>query len=224
MKKRVFLILALGFYGFSVASGFIYASWQKAVANSPEQPNTRQINWAVVRVNDMTEEKPELLSIWAILLTYSPKTQVFFKPIFSFESSDQIALNLAKRFEVLPDRNLSPTFLAELDLVLLPRSGLIIIDNKGFEEFSTWFISQQSEFFAQSNSSSQSDLPKNEVNFFRQICANLPLVNTRWLNGLPWQQLTPEHLLVHPGTDKLDEIWTQFIRSVEPVSCEIISP
>jgi hypothetical protein len=225
MKKRFSILIFTAIYLVSLSAGFLFAGMKRAAASTPPANESRQANWVLIRVNDMTLEKPQLVSVWVMFLTFSPGPHVFFKPIYSAEMANTSASQLASQFSVSIDRSLSAKFMAELDHMNIKRTGLVILDDDGFQNFTSWFQSPASSTADKSlliPSTGKTELVSPEAIAYSQVCAALRTNEILNPADLPWKTLVPGHLLPHPSLESLASVWSQVMLSSTPAHCEVI--
>jgi hypothetical protein len=225
MKKRILLIIFTCIYAIAVAAGFLYAKVRSASAEPVSTPMPFQSNWVLVRIDDMTSETPHLVSVWVMLSSFSSAPQVFFKPIFSSESKNSPTSELARKFAVNQDRALNSQFLAELNKLNIQRSGLVILDDEGFRNFTAWFnppasnrqISGVSPVLLHTTSFSNS-----EAQSYLRICAVLQAEKRGQPVILRWQDLPPNHFILHPNLDPFVNLWNRLLSSTTAANCTVI--
>jgi hypothetical protein len=227
MKKKISSLIFIAIYLVSLMAGFTLAGIHKAQAATPVVNGNRQANWIFVRVDDMTTDRPQLVSIWAMFMSVAPGPQVFFKPIYSADTTSASAQKLARSFSVNVDRTISNDFIQELDRLNIQRTGMVIIDNTGFQAFSSWFNSNaaasQPNVFVPNTGKPIAAKPGPEVQSFQQICATIQSPGGPRSQSLAWHSLVPYHILPHPNIDKLVELWDKILSSSAPGHCEVIA-
>ena len=226
MKKRLTALIFCAIYLVSLTAGFISAGFNRADASTPSAAESRQANWILIRVNDMTLEKPQLVSVWAMFLTFSPGPHLFFKPIYSSEWANAASSTLASKFSVAIDRTISSKFIAEIDRLNIRRTGMVILDDDGFQNFTAWFknsndnVKVDNSWLIPTTGKSHSKSP--EITAYSQVCAALEDNESLNPADLPWKKLVPNHLLPHPNLESLAELWGQVMLSSTPTHCEVI--
>ncbi len=225
MTKKLTLPFFIAIYLLSLAGGFGFAGVRKANAIAPAPSSNRQSSWIMVRVDDMTIEQPKLVSVWAMFLTFSPEPQVFFKPLYSNETSTNKYPDLEKVFNVSADRTISADFIKELDRLITYPSGMVILDDIGFKSFSSWFmppaiVSNMRPFVPQTGSSR---VMGGETNDYKQICQSLENTIRPSLSSLPWMNMFPNHILAYPSLQGLTSLWEKLILSNLKAHCEVIT-
>jgi hypothetical protein len=233
MKKVLSLLILISIYLLALAAGFIYGKTSGANPDPDRTPLPQQSNWVLVRVDDMTVEAPQLVSVWVMLSSLSSGPQVYFKPIFSTEWNNTRNSQLAKKFSVNPNRTLSAQFLDELNRINIPRSGLVILDNKGFQEFATWFSAPTSNrqtakiypaLWQTSPTGSESHmlLQTSEAESYQHICTVLQTQNRSHSIILRWSDLVPNHIMLLPNLDPFASLWDQLLSPTTGANCKVI--
>lgn len=221
MKKRLPYILISAIYILSLGLGFGFAGLRQVNAKSFQEADPRQANWIVVRVDDMQVEQPQLVSIWGLFLTFSPGPQLYFKPFYSFDVISDPKSEFARLFSVTPDRELSISFLKSLDRLNIHRSGLVILDNEGFQKFSEWFSQppDAAQIFIPVVETAASGAL--EFKAYQKICTSLKSTNAVRSRELPLQSLSPLHLLSHPSLESFMNLWGRVVDSNITPHCDV---
>lgn len=222
MKKRLPYILISIIYIVSLGFGFGFAGLRRVAAKAPPVTDTRQANWIVVRVDDMSLEYPQLVSIWGLFFSFSPGPQVFFKPIYSFDQNIERKSDFARLYSVTPDRALSENFVQGLDRLNIRRSGLVILDNEGFRQFNAWFQQPVEVARPMGSPPGQISAGSIEANSYQQICSTLESPDTARPHELPWQNLFPLHLISRPSLESLINLWARVVDSNITPHCEVM--
>jgi hypothetical protein len=225
MKKKLTRMFLLSIYVLAVAAGYVYAKTSGIKTDAVNTPVSQQFNWVLVRVDDMTAESPRLVSVWVMLSSLSSGPQVFFKPIYSTEINNARSSELARKFAVNSDRTLSSQFLNELNRINISRSGLVILDDKGFQEFTTWFSALYNRRQTAGISSAlwQPTAAGSETQSYQHICEVLQAQNQERHIDLRWKDLIPNHIELLPNLDPFASLWDQLLSSSTPANCKILS-
>lgn len=226
MKNKLVLIIFVIVYLISLVAGFGFAEIRQANAIAPTTTPTKQSSWILVRLDNLTVEQPRLISVWAMFLTYSPGPQVFFKPLFSIDAKTNKYPELEKVFSVSTDRTVSYDFIQELNKLIPHQSGLLILDNTGYETFTNWFLSSSPALELQPSDLGTSLVYSKKLNGetedYNRICFALSNENHPALANLPWWELLPDHLVAHPTLQNLANLWEKLIHSGFKTHCEVI--
>jgi hypothetical protein len=227
MKKKTTLVLFIAIYAVSLIAGFSFAGFRRAEAGTPTPDGARQTNWVLVRVDDMSLAKPQLVSIWGMFLSFTPGPQVFFKPIYSPDITSAPALKLAGLFNVNADRTISTDFIQELDRLNIQRAGMVIIDDTGFQSFTSWFnstpVAAQANLLVPATGWSPILRESPEIQSYRRICASLQAPASPRSQGLAWRAMVPNHILPQPDLKSLTDLWEKIIASNIQAHCEVIA-
>jgi hypothetical protein len=224
MKKKLLLIALTGLYVFTMAAGFLFARTFGAKANSVPTTAPAQSNWVLIRVDDMAIETPHLVSVWLMLSSMTAEPQVYFKPIYSSDWTNAQNIALAQKFSVNPDRSFSARFLNELNRLDIPRSGLVILDNEGFKEFSALFDTPTS---LQVNPGERlalrhAVLDGSESQSYQNMCATLQSENRLTAAALRWKDLKSDHFLPHPTLTPFTNLWENLVFSEFTPHCRVL--
>ena len=221
MKRPPYFIWFLA-YLTALGIGIFSAAARPPAALPPAESEPRQFNWVIVRVDELTRENPQLVSVWGVFLSFAPGPQLYFKPIYESDISPARS-NLAKFFAVNPDRSLSEKFLSEIDHLNINRAGLVILDNEGYSKFVSWFNSPVEPTRKPAGSATQPAGSSAEVRSYRQICTSLQTPDPARTRGLAWKSIFPDHLLSHPSLESLTITWERVFNSSVTPQCEVLA-
>ncbi len=225
MKKKMILVMFLGVYLLTLAGGFVYAKSSSPAPQPTSSPLQPQTSWVLVHIDDLTSANPRLVSIWIMFTSFSPEPHIYFKSIFSTEWKNPQGSPIYQKFSVNSDRNLNPQFLEELNGLNIQRSGLVLLDNEGFQNFTSWFsaLSPSSHQNLEINSAGlQSYSLTSEVQAYQQICGTLQSHNAGQTIILNWQDLSPYHFIPHPDRTDFVNLWNNLISSSFIKSCKVL--
>jgi hypothetical protein len=223
MKNRTLYLIFCAIYVISFGFGYAFSGLRQANAKSDLSFDPRQANWILVHVDDMTVEQPKLVSVWGLFITFTPGPQLYFKPFYSADLVYEKPPKIAQQFAVKEDRALAEGFLQAIDDLNIRRSGLAILDNEGFNQFTHWF--QQPFELASPLVPLTGPVQANvrEENAFQDICLTIKSPSLARPVELPWHTLYPIHLISQPSLDSLIDLWSRVVDSNIPPHCEVIS-
>lgn len=226
MKKKLPILVFIVVYLVAMVAGFSFAGIRQASAETQRGVEILQDNWILIRVDDMTLEHPQLVSVWAMFLSFSPGPNIFFKPIYTSDLKQSAYSSLSDLFTVTADRAISDKFIQELDRLNFRRSGLVILDDLGFQSFTSWFNSSLTASgtipFVPNTGKGQTLAMSPEVQSYNAICSALVEKSPR-TQALAWQSLYPNHVLPHPSLESLGNMWQRIITVNEEARCEVIT-
>jgi hypothetical protein len=227
MKKKYSLVILIAIYAVCLIAGFSFAGLRRAEAGTPTPDGNRQSNWILVRVDDMSIAHPQLVSVWGMFLSFTPGPQVFFKPIYTPDTTSAAALKLAGLFKVNGDRTISTNFIQELDHLNIQRSGMVIIDDTGFKSFTSWFTSTtlaaQTDLLVPPTGWAPILKESPEIQAYQRICTSLRAADSPRSQGLDWRSMVPNHILPQPDLKSLAGLWEKIIASDIQAHCEVIA-
>jgi hypothetical protein len=227
MKKKYSLLIFIAIYAASLIAGFGFSGFQRAEVGTPTPDGARQSNWVLVRVNDMSLASPQLVSIWGMFLSFTPGPQVFFKPIYTQDTTSAPALKLAGLFNVNADRTISSDFIQELDHLNIQRAGMVILDDTGFQSFTAWFNSTpaavQTDLLVPATGWAPILKESPEIQTYHRICTSLQAPNSARSQRLDWHAMVPNHILPQPDLKSLAGLWERILASNMPAHCEVMA-
>jgi hypothetical protein len=226
MTKKLTLTFFVAIYLTSLIAGLSFAGIRQAKAITQASSTPTQSSWIMLHVDDMTIEQPKIVSVWAMFLTFSPGPQVFFKPLYAFDASSNKYPHLGKVFTVSADRTISQDFIKELNRLIPHQSGMVIMDDIGYEAFTDWFttpaITHESQPFVPQTGFTRIDTFKGESWNYVQICKTLENTAHPSLTDLPWRKLLPNHLVAYPTFQSLTSLWKRLVLAEFDAHCEVI--
>lgn len=226
MKKKLALILFLSVYLLTLTGGFIYAkSTAPLVEPTPMPiPQPQQTNWILVRIDDMTSETPRLVSVWVMLTTLSPEPFVYFKPVYSIDWNNASKSALSLSFSVNDNRTLNPAFLDELTRLNIQHTGLVLMDNEGFKNFSAWFTAPTTQGYPTTRPVTwQQVTPLSpEVQSYQQICTAMQSSRPHEIITLNWQDLSTGHFILHPNVNLFASLWNRLLNANTSANCTVM--
>ena len=238
MKKLtiVFGIIIFGlfaFFGYKVASKLFAPEVEAVTTDIPTEviqtePPTQipQQNYLLIHVNDMTIEKPELISVWAVFVYQTNPPQFMFVPLFpSYDAAVQRRLD--RKFNLTKDLQPSDWFLSQVEKSYdMQVAGYILSDNIGVEYASQWLTGQVA---ASSAVPAETDNEKHLMRLtgqtaYQQVCA-LFSSNTanNFFAAIDWTLLLPSHFSTDLAFDTISLTTNQVTHAVPPVQCEVLS-
>ncbi len=110
--------------------GFGFGNEFKALAAHNARPvaPAGQMNFILVRINDRTLDKPELITVWGIFINRSQFPSMIMKQIYPDVGSNESS-EIGQSFSLTPDKQPAADFADALNRLDLPSAQVIVIDN-----------------------------------------------------------------------------------------------
>lgn len=201
MKKfTVFIVIVIfvvfAYLGFQAASN---VKVNNAVGSIPANAATAlastQQNILLIHVDDLTQAKPKLISVWGFFTYYSSTNQVIFLPLLpSYDASTQSAF--AGKFALDKARQVNKDFVTLLQKKFnIKVTGVVVTDNAGLSFFANQLAGQTEPILAvpPENDDQKKVVLMNAQFFFQTICTLIQNKNADSYTNLDWKQLVPDH-------------------------------
>mgnify|MGYP000968908717 FL=1 len=221
------------FFGYKVASTLFAPDVDATNTEVPTEvvqtgspTQVPQQNYLLIHVTDMTVEKPELISVWAVFIYQTTPPQFMFVPLFpSYDAAVQRRLD--RKFSLTKDLQPSSWFLSQVEKSYdMQVSGYILSDNAGVGYAGQWLTGQVT---ANASVPAVSDNEKHLMRLtgqtaYQQVCA-LFSTNTanNFFSAIDWTLLLPSHFSTDLTFDTISLTTNQVIRASSPVQCEVLS-
>ena len=148
-----------------------------------------------------------------------------FKPLFASDAATNKYPGLGEVFSVSADRTISSAFMKELNQLISHQSGMVILDDIGYEFFTSWFtqpVLSNTQPFVPKTGILDTHSFGDEMENYGQICRTLENTSRPNLANLPLWKLFPNHLAAFPTLQSLTNLWGRLILSNMDTHCEVI--
>ncbi len=233
MKKIVIpvVIVVFGvcaFFGFKAASK-ILASRQtpELQSTSPvENPTINQKNFIFIHVNDLTLEKPELISVWAGFVNDTTPPQFMFLPLFPTYNAE-IHERINKNFSLNADKKVNQRFINQLQSSFdFQISGYVLTDDVGVGYSNLWISGVEAPVasIAATTDTEKHTLLLTGQTSWQQFC-QLVATGTanNYFSAINWGLLLPDHFSTSLDFESLTLLTDQIVHASSPVGCEVLS-
>ncbi len=231
--RKLFIIIAsvvfLGcvFFGFNAASN-LFAERAQNQSNIIETPQTSlvQSNYLLVLVNNLSAEKPQLISLWGVLNYPSIPPEVVFIPIFP---SINVEFNreIDSVFDLSNTKKISARSIGKIEQVVdLSFNGYFVTDNKALLRFAAYANLEKLEIFNSPAQSSESILAvqTNINSFFTALCQLCKTgASNSFFSQIEWSQLLPDHFSTDQSFEELMLMIDRINNSAVLTTCEVLS-
>lgn len=238
MKKITiaFVIIIFGlfaYFGYKAASKLFAPGEEAAPTEIPteviqvESPTqVPQQNYLLIHVNDMTADKPELISVWAVFVYQTTPPQFMFMPLYpSYDAAVQ--RRLARKFSLNADLKPADRFISQVEKSYdMQTAGYILSDNLGVGYATQWLTGQG---VTNASVPAVSDNEKHLMRLtgqttYQQICALFSSGTANsFFSAIDWTLLLPTHFSTDLSFDTISLTTNQVTHAGSPVQCEVLS-
>lgn len=233
MKKVVIpvIIIVFGvcaFFGYKAASKILSDKQtpgnQSAVTAGNPVPS--QKNFVFIHVNDLTLEKPELISVWAGFVNESSPPQFMFLPIFPAYNAE-IHDRVIKSFGLLADKKVNQRFLNQLQSSFdFKINGYILTDDTGVSYSTQWITGVESPV---TSNAAATDEEKHALllsgqGLWQQFCQLVTAGTANsYFSAINWTLLLPDHFSTDLDFASITLLTDQIVHATGAVQCEVLS-
>lgn len=216
MKK--ILILA-GIFIIMVIFGYLFADWAGIIQrDNSDKARSSQVNYLLIRVDDLAKPKPNLQSIWGMFISFANRPSVFFQPIYPHPNT---RANLGTLFAVADKGTLAEPFLKEIEKFDLKLAGYIVLDDKGAQLIQKWAEGVQKTTLPTPTKPSPGSMSQQRANL-NQICQGLSISAFSRLSPLDWKPIYPDHLIPSPKIEDIITLFDRLFFRSNQVKCEVL--
>jgi len=233
MKKVVIpvIIIVFGvcaFFGYKAASRMLSARQSSDVQSTTlvNNPAAPQKNTVFIHVNDLTLEKPELISVWVGFVNESSPPQFMFLPIFPTYNAE-IQDHVIKSFSLDAENKVNQRFLNQLQSSFdIKINGYILTDDTGVSYSNQWITGVETPI---SSTPAATDEEKHALllggqTSWQQFCQLVSSGTANsYFSAINWTLLLPDHFSTNFDFESLTLLADQIVHATSPVQCEVLS-
>lgn len=232
--KKVYIpviIIVFGvcaFFGFQAASK-ILTDRQVPIEQTAAggNPLVVQQNFVFIHVDDLSMDKPQLISIWVGFINQSSPPQFMVLPLYPANNTE-VHDRITKGFSLDPDKNkLKPRFITQLESSYdIKINGYILSDDTGVS-YSNKLISGVETPLASIPVVTDIDkkaLILSEKKSWEQFCnlVNLGTANS-YFSTINWSVLLPDHFSTNLEFERLTLLTDLIVHATGKAQCEVFS-
>jgi hypothetical protein len=222
----VFIVCA--FFGYKAASKILSASHASEELSTVviDNPTVLQKNYVFIHVNDLSIDKPELISVWVAFVNESSPPQFMFLPIvptFNNEIQDRIY----QSFSLDASKKVNPRFITQLQSSFdFKINGYILTDDIGVSYSNQWITGVETPV---TSSLAATDEEKHALllsgqTSWQQFCQLVSAGTANsFFSAINWGLLIPDHFSTNLDFESITLLTDKIIHATAPVSCEILS-
>jgi hypothetical protein len=222
-----FLFLLFGFLGFMLMSGLRDLFSTSAISSPPSNSGLiQQRNFLVLHVDNLENEEPQLVSIWAVFFYPADTANLTFKQLYPQGlDSDQDKI-LENQFHIGENGALDSKTTKILTQYEIDWSGYILMDTQSVLHITNWLqMGSIPDSILQAIQDSETVIQdSDEQRWFDQVCTQLENEDLQNLKHLPWNEIIPAHMHTNLYFDDLVTFWDYLARTDYPPHCEVLIP
>jgi hypothetical protein len=223
-----FLFIMFGFLGFMLMNGIQGLFSTTAISAPPSNTGLlQQRNFLIIHIDQLDQEDPQLVSIWAVFFYPAETANITFKQLYP-ESSPlyEQDTSLADQFQINESGDLNAKTIRALNAYEIDWSGYILMDTRSMLHLTNWLqMDTLPESIEQAIQNPGTLIQyADEQLWFDQVCTQLETEDLQNLRHLPWNELIPVHMHTNLYFDDMATLWDYLARSEYPPHCEVLIP
>lgn len=197
--KKVYLLIALvlfiifAYFGFKAASN-LDAKSSGSTPLTLDLPGNQQ-NFLIVHVDDLTNNRPQLISVWGVFIMFNSPPQLMFVPLYP--SADVTSKALENSYGSSRAGSLDAKFIDEIEgQYNITTSGYILVDNAAVGLFRKWLTGKDETISTTPPRSPDENrlVLYNGQEYFQELCSDFSESGAKpFFNSIKWSQVLPDH-------------------------------
>jgi hypothetical protein len=174
-----------------------------------------QRNIAIIHVDDLKAENPNLISIWGLIFYY-PEPQIIFQPLYPIHVDGN--QNISSRFAITKNGDPNPVFMQFLsEDNKITWDNYILVDSDGISLFTSAIAGA-----ALPEGSDSPDIVLTvESALYGQFCNTVMTNPQLQFNSVTWTDLIPDHFHSNIILDDILSGWARLTRVEQPLDCQV---
>jgi hypothetical protein len=232
MRKLFLFIAAVVFigcvyFGFKAASNLFAARSENQNNNiTTPQTNPVQSNYLIVLVNDLTADKPQLISLWGVFTYPSNPPRVVFLPLYPTAISETNR-EISSAFDLSNTKKITGRSIGKFeDAVDLSFDGYFVTDNAGLLRFADYANLETLEIFNAPAEASESihSLEVSINSFFTSVCGFFKTgASNSFFSKIEWSQLLLDHFSTDLPFEEMMLMIDRINNSASLTTCEVLA-
>lgn len=223
------LFLAFLIVGYKLAERIFPAKSETAPTNAQtttlEMP--AQENYLLLQFDDLTNKKPQLIAIWAMLHSGEPYTELFFVSLYPTTDAS-IDAQIADIVSLKRDHTLTASSLRRLARVFdLNLEGQFVVDNSAFLNLAAIAGVEEIAVFTSSSDSAETTaaIQNSGRTFFSAFCSLYSTgAGNSFYSQLDLGSLMPNHLTSSFSFEELGALLEQASQATNNGPCKVVVP
>jgi hypothetical protein len=223
--KKIFVAFFITL--FLVCGGLGYGVAREAKALAAHNPevlmSASQVNLILVRVDDLSQANPTLVSVWGVFINQAVSSTMILKQIYP-DLTSLTSKQLRDNFSLDSKKQLSNQFLGVIHNMDLPVSGSVLVDNNRLGEWATAVL-HQSLLINPVGSTDPNNIgivQRADQDLFTDICTT---VNDQSGPGLSVPTASSRVAAISDTSNSSDYLrkWMGLVTSLHFASCETLA-
>jgi len=213
MRKIGIFLALIGFLlclflGYQAAQ-LLTSPAEKQSGDLTSETDSLQSNILIVHIDSLKAEEPKLISLWVAFSYQADPASLTFLPLYPTGKAGES--DLATRFALSKDKEISASFLESLRKTYsFNWKYLVLIDQEGANYWATLLNNRE---FSQPLDAGNEAVLKPEIDLIANLCGNLRERGSGLLDGIVWDQITPDHMRTNLPLDQLVADWDRIQKS-----------
>lgn len=227
MRKFILILVVILVFAGCAIVGFQLAQKTSPPAQvvdpTPGFPDNRseQHNFIVLRVDDLTNAKPKLISVWFVSLFFvnDNPNSLTLAQIYPPRAPSQKSLLLNRNFSLTDEKDPLPPFWDAVEQYGFRWEGYIMLDTQGANFFLQWLVGPN-DFQGALDEAAKS--PENSLRMAKQTCQSITDSSGRSLGQFDWGNVVPDHFHSSLNLETGLGYWDRMTDAKNTVQCEFL--
>lgn len=213
MRKIGIFLALIGFLlclflGYQAAQ-LLTSPAEKQSGDLASETDSSQSNILIVHIDHMDAEEPKLISLWVAFSYQADPASLTFLPLYPTGKAGES--DLVTRFSLSKNKKISAGFLESLRKTYsFQWKYIVLIDQEGANY---WAALLNNSEFSQPLDAGNEAVLKPEIDLIAILCGNLRERGSSLLDGIVWDQITPDHMRTNLPLDQVVADWARIQKS-----------
>jgi hypothetical protein len=222
VQKPVFW-LVISIFGFMTLAGYwlgstmVIQSTGKTFEFTTSGQDSEINTYLLLETDDLSLNKPQLLSIWFVHLYQGDKPRLGFTPVVSNNLTEDENYPLLSKFSLDSKRHPTQTFLNSVNKIGFSTRNFILVDQTSSAAFINWFTGKELTDPIAIEQHTMAQFGQ----VLRGLCSSLHLPLERSSIDFPWSKITPDHFMTSLQFNQVIQNLAFLTSPVTP-SCEMV--
>jgi len=222
--KRFFVAFFIALFILCGGLGYGVATQVRALAEETPAWVTpaNQLNLILVRVDDLTQNDPALVSVWGVFVSRSEFSSMILKQIYP-DIASATAIQLKTAFSLDSQKKLSQKFLSAINDLDLPAANTVLVDQHSLGLWTSSLVGKPVSLspLGPMDLNHIGVIQKADRDHFKSICAAL---NSKSASVSPISEGTPLAAASYsPDSSDYLKKWMGLVTSLHFASCDVLA-
>jgi hypothetical protein len=196
----------------------------QTTGSQPINSADRQKNIVILRIDDLMQPQPTLITIWVMFIVPSDPPAAAFKLLYP--SLNESTPAFGELFKLSPDRQLSNDFITGLNQYQFHWDGIVLMDNETTSVLYEWFTGDSQDFIRQPAATKEEKelVSAAEIILLKQLCNSMNIPGDQRGESPHWRALFPNHLSTNLDLQTAVYIWDALSDPRLNTHCEVLPP